>query len=162
MKGFKLRTPDQPLSMAIAKAMGANPTPMALSEVYLALQQGVVDGQENPIPNIYANKFHEVQSYVNLTAHVIQLTPIWINKKKWDALPEAYKKAVQESVDSLVPQINQWIKDDEIAQLELMKKGGVQVVQSDLDAFREATKGVYKDFENRWGAGLYEKIQSVK
>jgi TRAP-type transport system periplasmic protein len=162
MKGMKLRAPDMPLSVANARAMGANPTPMALSEVYLALQQNVVDGQENPIPTIYTQKFHEVQSHISLTGHVIQLTPIFIAKKKFDALPASFKKALLESIDIVTPQINKWIADDEKAQLDEMAKKGMTVTQPDIESFRKATQPVIKEFESKWGAGLYEKIQAVK
>lgn len=71
MKGLKIRTPNAPAFQLFPQATGANPTPMAFSEVYLALQQGVVDAQENPLPTIQFKKFHEVQSNINLTGHII-------------------------------------------------------------------------------------------
>jgi tripartite ATP-independent transporter DctP family solute receptor len=162
LKGLKLRTPDQPLSVANAKAMGANPTPMALSEVYLALQQGVVDGQENPIPTIASQKFNEVQKYINLTGHVVQATPVVISQKKLDSLPEDLRKILVDAVNEIAPEINQEILDNEKATLEEFKKGGMEVVESDVDAFRQATQSVIKEFEDTWGKGLYEKIQEVK
>ncbi len=162
MKGMKLRAPDQPLSVANAKAMGANPTPMALAEVYLALQQNVVDGQENPIPTIYTQKFYEVQSCINLTGHVTQLTPLFISKKKFDALPADYQKALLDSVAAVAPTINKAVGDAEKKWLGEMQAKGMQVVQPDVDAFRAATQTVIKQFESQWGVGLYERIQAVK
>ncbi|MFA6507023.1 MAG: sialic acid TRAP transporter substrate-binding protein SiaP [Treponemataceae bacterium] len=162
MKGMKLRAPDMPLSVANAKAMGANPTPMALAEVYLALQQNVVDGQENPIPTIYTQKFYEVQSHISLTGHVLQLTPVFISKKKFDALPAAYQKALLESIAAVAPTINKAVADAESKWLGEMKAKGMQVVQPDVEAFRVATQPVIKQFEGQWGAGLYERIQAVK
>jgi tripartite ATP-independent transporter DctP family solute receptor len=162
MKGMKLRAPDMPLSVANAKAMGANPTPMALSEVYLALQQNVVDGQENPIPTIYSSKFFEVQTHISLTGHVIQLTPVFIAKNKFNALPDSFKKALTEAIDVVAPQINKWVADDEKSQLDDMAKKGMTVTQPDIESFRKATQPVIKEFESKWGVGLYEKIQAVK
>lgn len=162
MKGMKLRAPDMPLSVANAKAMGANPTPMALSEVYLALQQGVVDGQENPVPTIYTQKFHEVQDYINLTGHVVQLTPVFIAKKKFEVLPEDFQKALIESVNKIAPEINQDVLNYEKEKLEEMKAGGMNVIEPDVEAFRQATMSVIKEFEETWGKGLYEKIQAIQ
>ncbi|MDY0092772.1 MAG: sialic acid TRAP transporter substrate-binding protein SiaP [Candidatus Vecturithrix sp.] len=162
MKGMKLRAPDMPLSVANAKAMGANPTPMALSEVYLALQQGVVDGQENPVPTIYTQKFHEVQDYIILTGHVVQLTPVFIAKKKFEALPEDFQKALIESVNSIAPEINQDVLNYEKEKLEEMKTSGMNVIEPDVEAFRQATMSVIKEFEETWGKGLYEKIQAIQ
>lgn len=162
MKGMKLRAPDMPLSVANANAMGANPTPMALAEVYLALQQNVVDGQENPIPTIYTQKFYEVQSHINLTGHVIQLTPLFIAQKKFDSLPAAYQKALAESVAEVAPSINKAVADAEKQWLNDMQSKGMQVVQPDVESFRKATQTVIKQFEDQWGKGLYERIQAVK
>jgi tripartite ATP-independent transporter DctP family solute receptor len=162
MKGMKLRVPDQPLSVANAKAIGANPTPMALAEVYLALQQNVVDGQENPIPTIYTNKFFEVQSHLSLTGHVIQLTPLFIAQKKFDALPAAYRKALLESIEDVAPGINKAVAEAENKWLGDMQARGMQVVQPDVEAFRLATQTVIKQFEGQWGVGLYENIQAVR
>jgi len=162
MKGMKLRAPDQPLSVANAKAMGANPTPMALSEVYLALQQNVVDGQENPIPTIYTQKFYEVQSHINLTGHVLQLTPLFISKSKFDALSPAFQKALMDSTAAVAPKINAAVAAAEKNWLSEMQSKGMQVVQPDVDSFRKATQPVIKQFEGQWGVGLYERIQAVK
>lgn len=162
MKGMKLRAPDMPLSVANARAMGANPTPMALSEVYLALQQNVVDGQENPIPTIYTQKFYEVQSHLAKTGHVLQLTPLFISVKSWNKLPEAYQKALLEAVAEVAPTINAELMNDEKNMLAEMQKNGMTVTEVDVEAFRQATQPVIKEFAATWGPGLYEKIQEVK
>ena len=162
MKGMKLRTPDQPMSVAIAKAQGANPTPMALSEVYLALQQKVVDGQENPIPTIYTQKFYEVQSHINLTSHVLQMTPLFISKSKFDALSPAFQKALLDGIAVMAPKINGAVATAEKNWLGEMQAKGMQVVQPDMEAFRKAVQPVIKQFEGQWGVGLYERIQAVK
>jgi len=162
MKGMKLRTPDQPMSVAIAKAQGANPTPMALSEVYLALQQKVVDGQENPIPTIYTQKFYEVQSHIDMTGHVLQMTPLFISKSKFDALSPAFQKALLDSIAVMAPKINGAVAAAEKNWLGEMQAKGMQVVQPDMEAFRKAVQPVIKQFEGQWGVGLYERIQAVK
>ncbi len=162
MKGMKLRAPDMPMSVANARAMGANPTPMALSEVYLALQQNVVDGQENPIPTIYTQKFFEVQSHINMTGHVFQVTPLFISEKKYQALSPELRKVLDDAVAQVAPTIDGEIISDEKKMLEEMKSRGMQVVQPDVASFVKATASVYKDFESNWGPDLYNKIQALR
>jgi tripartite ATP-independent transporter DctP family solute receptor len=162
MKGMKLRTPDEPMSVANAKAMGANPTPMALSEVYLALQQNVVDGQENPIPTIYTQKFYEVQDYIIMTGHLFQVNPIMIIDKVYEGLPSELKKALDDSIAQVSPAVDKLIIDDEKKMLSEMQAKGMKVVQPDVDAFVQATSTVYKQFESYWGPELYAKIQAFR
>lgn len=163
MKGLKLRVPNMPMSVANAKAMGASPTPMALSEVYLALQQNTVDGQENPIATIMSNKFNEVQNFLMLSGHVVQVTPITISQKKFDSLPDDLKKILADAVAEETEVVNKQMLADED---KMVKDFGAmpnhKVVEVDKEAFRKATQSVIKEFENDFGKGLYEKIQAVK
>src|SRR5256714_13732660 len=92
MKGMKLRVPDSPLMMMFPKAVGANPTPIAFAEVYLALQNGTVDAQENPLPTIEAKKFYEVQKYIVLTGHITESLVTIVSGGAWNKLSEADKK----------------------------------------------------------------------
>ena len=96
-KGLKIRVPEAPLFLDMIRALNAAPTPMTLSEVYLALQTGVVDGQENPLPTINNNKFYEVQKYLNLTSHIIVPQLVMVNAKYWATLSDADKAAVIEA-----------------------------------------------------------------
>lgn len=162
MKGLNLRTPNQPLSVKNAKAMGANPTPLALSEVYLALQQGGVDGQENPIATIATHKFNEVQKYIILTSHVVQVIPLNISEKKLNSIPEDLRKILVEVVQEISPSINQEIINIEKSTLEEFKKSGMIIVKPNVQKFKEATLPVIKEFEDEWGKGLYESIQAVQ
>jgi len=95
MAGLKIRVPDAPLYMMFPKAMGANATPIAFAEVYLALQQGTVDGQENPLPTIMAKKFYEVQSHINLTGHITEMLLTIVSGQTWNKLNDADKKAFE-------------------------------------------------------------------
>jgi tripartite ATP-independent transporter DctP family solute receptor len=164
MKGMKLRAPDMPMSVANATAMGANPTPMALSEVYLALQQNVVDGQENPIPTIYTQKFYEVQKYIILTGHTFQLTPVFINDKIYQGLSPELQKVVTGSVAEVAPTIDQAIMADEKKMLDEMQSRGMTVINPDVNAFVKATAVVYTDpkLQSNWGPDLYNKIQALR
>jgi tripartite ATP-independent transporter DctP family solute receptor len=162
LKGMKIRAPEQPMNVAIVRAMGANPTPMALSEVYLALQQNVVDGQENPIPTIYTQKFYEVQSHISLTAHMTQFPILFIGENVYQGLAPALQKALDDSVAEIGPTIDKAILDDETKLLSEMQSKGMTVVKPDIDAFVKATAGVYKEFEKNWGPDLYNKIQALR
>src|SRR5204863_636193 len=92
MKGMKLRVPDAPLMLMFPKAVGANPTPIAFAEVYLALQNGTVDAQENPLPTIEAKKFYEVQKYITLTGHITESLITAVSSSVWSKLSDADKK----------------------------------------------------------------------
>ena len=162
MKGMKLRAPDMPMSIANTKAMGASPTPMALSEVYLALQQGAVDGQENPIATIAANRFYEVQSYLNMTGHVVQATPVAINEMAFQNLPGEYQDVLVSSIAKHTDIVRGMIADYEAEWLDKFQEFGMKIVESDIDAFMAATKVIPQEFGSQWGEGLYERIQQVQ
>ena len=96
MKGMKLRVPPAPLFLMFTKSVGANATPIAFAEVYLALQQGTVDGQENPLPTIMAKKFYEVQTHVMLTGHITESLLTIVGTHVWGKLSDAEKKIFEE------------------------------------------------------------------
>lgn len=162
LRGKKFRTPDQPINLEVVRSMGANPTPMALSEVYLALQQRVVDGQENPIPTIFTQKFHEVQSHISMTEHMTQFPLLLINDKVYQGLAPELQKALVDAVEKVGPDIDKAVLDDEKGLLDQMKASGVTIVQPDIDSFVKATEVVYKKLESNWGPDLYGKIQSLR
>src|SRR3954452_11170152 len=98
MKGFKLRIPEVDTFRAMAEAWGARPTPLNISELYLALSQGAVDGQENPLPTIQSNKFFEVQKHLVLTGHIITPRLIAMNDKAWQGLGDKGQKALKDAL----------------------------------------------------------------
>jgi TRAP-type C4-dicarboxylate transport system substrate-binding protein len=113
LKGFKLRVPEQQVAIEYAKAMGANPTPVALVETYMALQQDLVDGQENPLGLIYNMKFYEVQKYVNLTGHVTNMGYFLMNSKVFNGLSGEYQRVLLDAFDESAKLIlNLVIEDD--------------------------------------------------
>lgn len=162
IKGMKLRTPDLELFVASFRAMGANPTPMALSEVYLALQQNVVDGQENPVPTIHSQKFHEVQTHLAKSGHIVVLNFLSISPRAWAKLPAGYQQAVMEAIAEIGPTIDADIIRDEEELLAEMQKAGMVITEVDKQAFRQATRIVLDEYATKWGEGLYEKIQEIK
>jgi len=163
MSGLKLRCPDQPLYVQVTRAMGARPTPMAFSEVYLALQQGVVDGQENPAATIATMKFYEVQKYLIKTAHIVSGVYIWTNEKFLTALPADLQKAIKEAATEAAAWANAGsfkLEDDFLKRLTEEYK--MTLVEPDRQAFIEAAQPLLAEYETQWGKGLLEKVRAVK
>jgi TRAP-type transport system periplasmic protein len=162
LKGMKLRTPDAPIQKAALEALGASITPIAFAELYSALQMGVVDGQENPLNTIDAQKFYEVQKYLTLTAHLTQIQVAIINEKFYQGLsPELRKVFLEAARDAGIWQSETQIKANETA-LEDLKAKGMVVNNIDKKEFAERTKDVYKKFESQFGAGMYEKVKAAQ
>jgi tripartite ATP-independent transporter DctP family solute receptor len=159
MKGFKLRIPEVDTFRAMAEAWGARPTPLNISELYLALSQGAVDGQENPLPTIQSNKFFEVQKYLVLTGHIITPRLIVVNEAAWQALGEKERASLKTAVGR-----HGRAQDDEILAQEgklvdTFKAHGMTVIQPDLDGFRKPVlASLPAKFESKWGKGLWERI----
>lgn len=163
MAGFKLRVPENDVFRAMAESWGARPTPMNFNELYLALSQNVVDGQENPLPTIQAGKFPEVQKYLVLTAHIITPRLVVINEAFWKGLAAADQKLLKEAVDEAIAWQNQEILKAEQSLIATFKSAGMTVIQPDVEAFRKATMAsVPAKFEARWGKGTWERIQAVR
>ncbi len=142
MKGLKMRTPPDAVLVDIMQALSADPQQIKFAELYVALQQGVVDGQENPLVNIHASKLYEVQKHLALTSHMFQMTPLLISKRTWDRLSEADRKVMQEAATeatALQRKLSQEADDKLLADL---KAKGVQVTTVDKAAFAKATSKV--------------------
>ena len=163
MKEFKLRTPENEVFVAMAKAWGAKATPMTFGELYLALRQNVVDGQENPLPTIDSGKFFEVQKYLVLTGHIITPRIPVINEKFWQKLTAADQKLVSEAVAAGIAWNDQEIMAREKTLQEKFKKAGMEIIQPDVESFRKPVlETVPKQFEGKWGKGTFEKIVAAK
>lgn len=149
MKGLKMRTPPDTVLVDIMQALGAEAQQIKFAELYVALQQGVVDGQENPLVNFHASKLYEVQKYLSLTSHMFQMTPFLMSKRSWDRLSEADRKAVREAAaEATALQRRQSQEADEKLLAELKAKG-VKVDTVDKAAFEKATASV----DAKWLAG---------
>ncbi len=149
MKGLKMRVPPDATLVDIMKSLGAESQQIRFAELYVALQQGVVDGQENPLVNIHASKLYEVQKHLALTNHQFQMTPLLMSKRSWDRLSDTDKKAVQEAAaeaTALQRKLSQEADDKLLADL---KAKGVQVTTPDKAAFAKATA----DVDDKWMAG---------
>lgn len=164
LKGFKLRVPEQQVTLAYARAMGADPTPIAFQEVYMALQQGVVDGQENPLPTIQAMKFYEVQDYINLTSHVINCGTFLMNGNKFSGLSEEHQKIILDAFSEAAEFITLDINESEKKLGAFFEEQGCTLVESDIDAFIEATKDMPTNFAKWWiryGVDLHSRIHNL-
>lgn len=163
LAGLSIRAPDAPIYIANVKALGAEPTPIAFEEVYLALRQGTVDGQENPVSIIAAKKFNEVQNYLILTGHQIQTVNIFISDNIWQSLSGEQQQALQGALDFAAEEVRQCINRDEEATLDEFLGGQIQVIEDvDREAFRDRARQVLpEEFDNDWPDGLYNRVQEA-
>ncbi|MCL6517434.1 TRAP transporter substrate-binding protein [Alicyclobacillus sp.] len=136
LKGLKLRVPDSKIRVALFKELGANPTPMDLTEVFSALQQGVIDGQENPLATIKGSKFQEVQKYLSITNHVYTPSYLIASKVWFDKLSPDDQKLIQQVADHVGDEIRQEGATVDNQIIEEFKKAGMQVNQADIPAFQ--------------------------
>jgi TRAP-type transport system periplasmic protein len=146
LQGIKLRVPEGKWRVKMFQAYGANPSPMKFSEVFTALQTGVMDGQENPFTQIYSAKFQEVQKFLSLTGHVYTPAYATVGAKKWASLPADVRKVLEDTAKETQAFVyDKAAKDDEDL-LGKIKAAGVQVNTPNKNAFIAASKPVYEDF----------------
>jgi TRAP-type C4-dicarboxylate transport system substrate-binding protein len=158
VKNLKIRTPDTPIYRAALSAMGAAVTPMAWSEVYTALQLGVVDGMANTPDLIFNAKLGEVQKYLALTGHLAQVQVVLINENYFKKLsPELQAVLQKAAIDAGDYQNDLAITGNE-QYLEKLKAAGMTATVVDLAPFRESTKNAWKSFESTFGKGVYERV----
>ncbi len=138
MKGLKIRVPDVPAYMAMPKACGANPTPIAFAEVYLALENHTVDAQENPLPTIEAKKFFEVQKYIILTGHIVDAVATQVAPHVWNKLSDEEKKIFTEVTLEAAARGTAEVKKREAALVDVFKKRGLSVTEVERDGFQKA------------------------
>jgi len=161
--GLKLRTMENKVHMEGYKSFGILPTPMAFPELFGALQQGVVDGQENPIPVILASKFSQVQKHLSLTGHVYSPSLILMSPVLWNKLSDADKKAFTAAAQKSATAQRKKVNDDEANGIAQLKKDGMQVVeQVNGESFRKAVAPAYSNFGKEFGAERIAAIQAVK
>jgi tripartite ATP-independent transporter DctP family solute receptor len=142
LKGLKIRTPPDPVTVAIFRTLGADTQQIKFSELYIALQQGVVDGQENPIMNVYSSKLHEVQKFISLTGHKYETTPLLMSKRTWTKLSDADKEVIRAAAKDSVAFQRNLSKETEAKVTAEMPKLGIQVNTPDRELFRKASQPV--------------------
>jgi TRAP-type transport system periplasmic protein len=164
LSGVKLRMPPGDAWQLLGRSLGANPTPMAFAETYTGLQTGAVDGQDNPLPNVQAMKFHEVMSQIVLTAHLIGYDLLSMNLKTWRALSPERQKAFQAAVDKALAWSTAEHLKREAELAEGFKKAGLEVYAPDVKAFRDHAQKVYLGSPEAkdWPKGMLEKISALK
>ena len=164
MKGLKFRVMEQPVYIEMMKSLGASPTPMAMSELYTALQKGVIDGQENPLGHIATKRFNEVQKYLSLTGHTYAAEPLLVSTMAWNKLtPEQQELVRQAAIDARDWQ-RQLCRDMEGKFLQQIKDAGTTAVNEDVDkeAFAKATRPVWDVYAKRFGDANIKAIQNVQ
>src|SRR6056297_3459137 len=147
LRGFRLRMPAATVWQASGRALGASPMPIAFSEVYMALQQGIADGQENPVPVIQAMGFHEVQRYVSLTGHIQSSIQILINERVWQSLTDRQREALGDAVVSLGQEVLEGTRRQEAELLARWRsEGPVEVIDDvDVGAFEARARATFTD-----------------
>lgn len=159
LKGIKMRTLQAPTILSTYRAYGANPTAMAYVEVYNGLQQGVVEGQENPLANINSMRFHEVQKYMTLTGHAYHTYAAVMNKQAWESLPEDLQTVVEDAMIVGRDAAREYTNEDEARILDMIKD---QIEIQELSpegraAFIEASKPIYDEFRPKVSPELMDR-----
>ena len=162
MKGMKLRVPDAPLFVMFPRAVGANPTPIAFAEVYLALQNGTVDAQENPLPTIDAKKFYEVQKYIILTGHITESLVTIMGAGTWAKLNDADRKIFSEVLWEASSRATQEIYDAENRLVTDFEKRGKTVVKVDRRPFMQAVQKAVTSPDAPWPRELYDRVEAIR
>jgi tripartite ATP-independent transporter DctP family solute receptor len=165
LAGVKLRMPNSDAWIMLGKALGANPVPIAFSELYTALATGTVDGQDNPLTATEEGKFYEVTKSISLTNH--QIGTVWpcINEKLWQELGPELQKHVAQAFKEGIEYNNKLVVDKEASLVDFFKKQGLVVETPDVDAFKKQVNDYYladKEFTMEWDMELFEKIKNLE
>lgn len=162
MAGLKIRVMSNKIYIETIKSLGGSPTPMAFGELYSAMQQGTVDGQENPSAHIYTKRFFEVQKYASMTAHAYAPEPVLISMITWGRLSDAQKAIIQEAAtEAIAWQRELSTKEDNEYWDKIKATGKIEVVEVDRAPFMEATQPVWKEFAGTVGQDNIDKILAL-
>jgi tripartite ATP-independent transporter DctP family solute receptor len=164
MKGMKLRVPPAPLVQMFTKSVGADAVPIAFSDVHTALQQGLVDGQENPLPTIMAKKFYEVQSHIALTGHITESMVTVVGGHVWNKLTPDDQKLFADILKEAAAKATEAIEASERILAGQLKKLGMTVVEPDREAFRKAAIPLHNDASlgAGWTRAQYDELQALR
>ena len=164
LAGVNLRMPGTDAWLFLGSALGANPTPLAFTEIYTALQTGAVDGQDNPLPTVRDSKFYEVTRQIVLTSHLVDLNYLAFSKRVWDQLTEEQQAIVQAAADEAAElgRERQLALEDELA--DYFEAQGLEVYEPDIEAFRTRVQAAYlaSEFAADWPAGMLEQINAIE
>lgn len=163
MKGLKVRVPETPTILAVFKAWGAAPTPVAAAELYLALKQGIVDGQDNGFDAIAGAKFYEVQKYAIRIAYIQSGLMVLMAADRWAKLSPAQQKALTDAAAETETWASKMTWDMAAKSIALLKEKGMEIVEPDLAPFKKAAAEALAQLDGKlWTKGTIEKIQAVK
>ncbi|MDH4114576.1 MAG: TRAP transporter substrate-binding protein [Betaproteobacteria bacterium] len=163
VKGLKIRTMQNKVHIQAFQSIGIQPTPMAFPELFTALQQGTVDGEENPIPVILSAKFAQVQKHLSLTGHVYSPALLIVSPALWNKLSDADKAAFREAGKAASAAQRKKVNDDERDGIAQLRAAGMEVVTNvDGTAFRNAMTPVLREFSKQYGADNIKRIQDVR
>ncbi len=163
LKGLKLRVPETPTTLEVFKAWGASPTPVAAAEMYMALKQGVVDGQENGFDAIAGAKLYEVQKYAIRIDYVHSGLMVLMAADKWSKLAPAQQKAMQDAAAQTEQWATKWTWEVVAKAMDVIRKAGMEIVEPDLAPFKKAAADALATLDGKvWSKGTLERIQAVK
>ena len=164
LAGVNLRMPGTDAWQFLGRALGANPTPMAFTEVYTGLQTGAIDGQDNPLPTDKDKKFYEVTDQIVLTGHLADMNFYAFSKKLWDELAPEQQAAVEQGAKDAAAWTTEQIIANEAELVDFFKNEGLKVYTPDVDAFRERVQAMYleSEFSKDWPEGMLERINAIE
>ena len=161
IKGLKIRTLESPIHVDIWTSLGANPTPMSFSQLYTALEQKVVDGQENPLANVMTNKMDEVQKFVTLSGHLYGASPFLVSKVWWDSLNDAERAAVKKAALKARDDERKMAEQEDVVALAYLKDHGMTISElapGEQAKMRAAVQAVY----DKYGAAFKENLEKIE
>jgi len=163
LAGVNLRMPGSDAWQFLGKALGANPTPLAFTEVYTALQTGSVDGQDNPLPTVVDSKFYEVTKQIALTSHLVDLNYVAFSKAVWDKLTPDQQSTVKSAAEAAAESGRQAQLKKEEDLVSFLREQGLEIYEPDVAAFRKHVQEQYvgSEFAAAWPEGVLEKINAL-
>ncbi len=162
MKGLKIRLMQNPIYVDSFKALGADAVPMAWTEALTALQQGTIDGQENPLNVIVSFNLYESQKYLSITRHAYSPNVIMMSLKTWNKLSPEHQKLIQESAQAAAEENRRYDNEMEAEWIQLLKDKGMVITEPDIALFRKAVRPVYEKYEAQYGKELIDEILNTK
>jgi len=164
LAGVKLRMPGSKERLFLGQALGANPTPLAFTEVYLGLKTGTIDGQDNPLPTLKSAKFYEVTRQIVLTGHLVDALQLAISSKTWHALSAAHRAQMKRAAAKAASFNDENRVREEKELIEFFRAQGIEITVPDVAAFRKTVQDAYlkSEYAEKWPRGLLERINAVK
>jgi TRAP-type C4-dicarboxylate transport system substrate-binding protein len=164
LAGVKLRMPGSKEWLFLGQALGASPTPMAFTEVYLGLKTGTIDGQDNPLPTVKSAKFYEVTRQIVLTGHLVDVLQLAISAKTWSTLAAGDKAKIKAAAAKAAKFNDENRVREEKELLEFFRAQRIEITTPDVEAFRKTVQAAYvkSEYAEKWPRGLLERINAVK